>query len=136
MGSQESFETAYRCVAYISVLTPITMVLGIIPYIGGAIGFVLTTYFLVIASVEAHNIPSQKAWLVFGIIGAIFILLSISGQIAARKFAREATRFQKEMEEASKAMQKQAEEIQKQAEEAQKAAEELQKQMQKQMEGQ
>lgn len=125
MGSQESYETAYRCGAYISALTPITVILGIIPYIGSAIGIVLMTFLIVIASVEVHNIPSQKAWLVFGIIGAILVILSISSEFAARRLAREATKFQKEMEKASK-------EMQRQAEEAQKAAEELQKQLKKQ----
>jgi hypothetical protein len=139
MGSQESYETAYRCGAYISVLAPINAVLNIIPYAGPAAGIVLATFFLVIASVEVHAIPSQKAWLVFGIIGAILILTSISSQFAARKLSREAVKFQKQMEETSKTMQKQAEEmqkqteaLQKQAEEARKAAEEMQKQMQKQ----
>ncbi len=125
MGSQESYETAYRCGAYISALTPITALLGIIPYIGSPIGIVLGIFFIVIASIEVHKIPSQKAWLVFGIIGAIFVLLSISSEFAARRLAREATKFQKEWEQRSK-------EMQKQAEETQKAAEELQKQLQKQ----
>ena len=31
LGSQESYETAYRCGAYISVLMPIITVLGLIP---------------------------------------------------------------------------------------------------------
>lgn len=132
LGSQESFETAYRCGAYITVLSPIVTILGIIPYLGSPIGIVLMTFFIVMASVEVHNIPSQKAWLVFGIIGALLILLTVSSEFAARRVAREATKFQKEMEKASKEMQKQAEEMQKQAEEAQKAAEELQKQLQKQ----
>lgn len=138
MGSQESYETAYRCAAYISALAPINAVVNIIPYAGAAVGVVLATFLLVIASVEVHKIPSQKAWLVFGIIGAVLILMSISSQFAARRFAREAVKFQKQMEDTSKAMQKQAEELQKQtaemqkqAEEARKAAEEMQKQMEK-----
>jgi hypothetical protein len=136
MGSQESYETAYRCGAYMSAIVPINAVLGIIPYVGSAIGIILGTFLIVIASVEVHAIPSQKARLVFGIIGAILILASISSQFAARKFSREAVKFQKQMEETSKTMQKQAEEmqkqteaLQKQAEEARKAAEEMQKQM-------
>ena len=128
MGSQESYETAYRCAAYISALAPINAVANIIPYAGTVIGVVLATFLLVIASAEVHKIPSQKAWLVFGIIGAILILMSISSQFAARRFAREAVKFQKQMEDTSKAMQKQAEEMQKQAEEARKAAEQMQKQ--------
>jgi type VI protein secretion system component VasK len=124
---------------------PIITVIGLIPYLGSAVGIALYVYFLVIASVEVHKIPSQKAWLVFGIIGAILIIINISAQMSARKFSREAVKFQEKMEETSKTMkkqveqmqkqtedvQKQAEEMIKQAEEAKKAAEELQKQLEK-----
>lgn len=129
LGSKESYETAYRCGAYISVLMPIITVLGLIPYLGSTIGIALYVYFLVIASAEVHKIPSQKAWLVFGIIGAILIILNISGQITARKYSREANKFREKMEETSKAMKQQAEQMQKQAEEARKTAEEMQKQL-------
>jgi type VI protein secretion system component VasK len=113
-------------------------VLGLIPLIGGAVGIALTTYLVVISSMEVHKIPSQKAWLVFGIIGAIFVILSISGEITSKRVAREAARFRKEAEKASKMMQKQAEDaakqIQKSAEEAQKVLEETQEQMKKSQE--
>ena len=128
LGSQESYETAYRCGAYISVLMPIITVLGLIPYLGSAVGIALYGYFLVIASVEVHKIHSQKAWLVFGIIGAILIIMNISAQITARKFSREAVKFREKMEETSKAMKKQAEQMQKQTEDIQKQAEEMQRQ--------
>ncbi len=138
MGSQESYETAFRCMAYISALTPITSVLGLIPYLGSLISIALMTYFIVIASIEVHKIPSKKAWLVFGIIGAILIIMNISGQYSARKFSKEAVKIQKQMEETSKTMQKQAEQIQKQleemqkqTEEARKAAEDIQKELEK-----
>jgi hypothetical protein len=139
MGSQENYETAFRCGAYISAALPITTVLGLIPYIGVALGVVIYTYFLVIASVEVHKLPSQKAWLVFGIIGAIFVLLSISSEFAARRFSGEMGRLTEQMKETTETMQKQAEEAQnkalemqkemeKQMEEARKAQEEMQKQ--------
>ena len=146
MGSQEEYETAYRCVAYISALTPITSILGIVPYIGGAVGVALAMYFTILASIEVHRISSQKAWLVFGIIGAILILLNITGEISSRRMAREAGKYQKQMEETTKEMQKQlegiskemqkakegaSEEIQKSTEEATRALEELKKQMEK-----
>lgn len=127
MGSQESYETAYRCGAYASALTPITTLIGIIPYIGSPVGIALMTYFLIVASVEVHSIPARKAQLVFGVIGLILIIFIVSGEFAARRMARQ-------MEEASRAMQKQAEEMQKQAEEARKAAEEMQKQLGQQSE--
>ncbi len=128
LGSKESYETAYRCGAYLSVLMPIITVLGLIPYLGSAVGIALYAYFLVIASVEVHHVPSQKAWLVFGVIGAILIIMSISGQMTARKASREAVKFREKMEETSKAMKKQAEQLQKQTEEIQKQAAEMQRQ--------
>ncbi|MBI5097640.1 MAG: YIP1 family protein [Nitrospirae bacterium] len=129
MGSQESYETAYRCGAYASALVPITILLGLIPYIGQPIGIVLMTFVIVIASVETHKIPSRKAWLVFGIIGAVLIISGLSAEFAARRMAKEANNYQKQVEEASEAMKEQTEEMQKQAEKAQEAAEEMQRQM-------
>ena len=137
MGSQESYETAYRCAAYISALTPITTLLGIIPYLGAALGVVIYTFFLVIASTEVHGLPAKKAWLVFGIIGAILIVMSLGAQRAARNMTgigREMEEMSKDMQKQSEEMQKHAGEMQKKAEEAGKAAEEMQKQMEEQSE--
>ncbi len=61
-------------------------------------------YLLVVASVEVHQIPSGKAWLVFGIIGAILIVVGVSGQMAAKKFSSQMQETAKQMqEEASEA---------------------------------
>src|SRR4030043_396690 len=136
LGSKESYETAYRCGAYISVLMPIITVIGLIPYLGSAVGIALYVYFLVIASVEVHKISSQKAWLVFGIIGAILIIMNISAQMSARKFSREAVKFQEKMEETSKTMKKQVEQMQKQTEDIQKQTEDIQKQAEEMMQKQ
>jgi hypothetical protein len=137
MGSKESYETAYRCAAYVSAITPITTVLGLIPYIGGIIAIAISTYFIVIASIEAHSIPSQKAWLVFGIIGAIFALMGLTAEFAAHKLSRQGAQFQQQMKEASELMQKQAEQMQKSSEgmsaEMQRQMQEAQKAMEKQM---
>ncbi len=142
MGSQENYETAYRCCAYASAISPITTVIGILPYLGSIIGILIGTYYIVMASVEVHKIPARKAWTVFGAIAAVFILLSLSGQFAARKMSGNAERFRKEMEETSREMQKSAEQSRKAAEEMGKAAqrqsqesqEEMKKQMQQQTE--
>jgi hypothetical protein len=136
MGSQESYETAYRCVAYAGAISPITTLLGIVPYLGSALGILIGTYFIVIASVEVHRIPQKKAWTVFGIIAAVLILLSLSGQFAARRLSSETGRFQEEMKEATTQMQKSAEESRKAAEEAGKAASSMNEEMQKKMEQQ
>ena len=85
LGSREPYETAYRCAAYLSAVSPITVLASIVPYIGG-IAIVIWSFFLVvIASEEVHGIERQKARLVFGIISVVFALMSISSQRVARE---------------------------------------------------
>ncbi len=97
MGSNESYETAYRCGAYASAVSPITAVIGVIPVVGSLVGLGWMTYLLVTASIEVHKIAPKKAWLVFGIIAAVFALMSLGVQAGARKAQRSAANFQKEM---------------------------------------
>lgn len=123
MGSQENYETAYRCAAYLIALTPITTIIGVIPYAGGVISMALYLFYLVTASVHVHNIPSQKAWLVFGIIMAILLMFGLSTEYKVRKMAASGENWRdmnsqigKEYEDKAKEMGKSAEEMRKQAE--------------------
>jgi hypothetical protein len=127
MGSNEDYEAAYRCTAYLAAISPITTVLNSIPYVGGALGLVVLLYYLVTASVAVHGIPSQKAWLVFGIIVALLMVLSVSAQIAARRFARSMEQATESWKDASEQMKKSAEEMQKQMQERMKKQMEKQK---------
>ncbi len=99
MGSRESFETAYRCNAYISALIPINALVSPIPYAGHIITIALTTLFVVIASVHVHNLPAKKAWIVFGILGLIFLMVSISGEKAVKRLEGTDTDIQRQLEE-------------------------------------
>jgi len=148
MGSRESYETSYRCAAYLSVIAPITTIIGLIPYLGTVIGMMIGLFFIVVASVEVHVIPAKKAWLVFGIITAVLCAGSLSATYKARQLAGQAEIHRKQVMEAAKAMQSVAKEIrreapnkpgqptseeqQKQIEEARKILDDLQRQMQQQ----
>lgn len=99
MGSQESYETAYRCMAYTAAIMPITTVLNLIPYLGVIIGLVWVTYLLVTASVKVHGIQPQKAWIGFGVICAVFVFVSVSAEMAARKLSGEMQAWEVEMRE-------------------------------------
>lgn len=125
MGSQENYETAFRSVAYLMALSPIAPLLSLIPYAGGIINSALYLYFIVIVSTVIHNIPSQKAWLVFGVIFVIFALWGLSSEHKLRnqqwknevkEIEKKATDMQKQTEEMARQFQKQAEDTQKQAE--------------------
>ena len=87
IGSQESFEVAYRCVAYAAALYPITALAGMIPYIGSMVGIVWWTYLMIIASTEVHHIPQKTAYVVLGILGVFFVVTNLSSEIAARRMA-------------------------------------------------
>ena len=51
MGSQENYEVSYRCVAYLMVLSPVTAILGIIPYAGAILNAVIGLVFIVMATI-------------------------------------------------------------------------------------
>jgi hypothetical protein len=120
MGSEENYETAYRCSAYLMALAPITAIISVVPYAGGLVNMVIYVFYLVTASIHVHNIPSQKAWLVFGIIGVIFALAGVYSEHKARSMASSMDKWRQVGEEyrkSAKDMSKSSEELRKQAEE-------------------
>jgi hypothetical protein len=116
-GSQENYETAYRCGAYLSAVGPITTVLGVIPYLGAVVSMAIMTYYIVNASVEAHKMEQRKAWTVFGVLAAIMLVINLGGQFAARRYA---SAMRQGMSGQSEEMKKQVEEMQRQIEAMQK----------------
>lgn len=119
LGSQENYETAYRGAAYIAALSPITTLIGLIPYLGTVISLAIGLYFIVIVSVEVHAIPAKKAWMVFGVIMGLLCLFSLAATLNANK--RKADMIEGGMTK------KQIEELRREAERMQKSAEQMQK---------
>lgn len=128
MGSQENYETAYRCGAYLMALAPITAIIGAIPYAGGLISMVIYLFYLVTASIHVHNIPSQKAWLVFGIIFAVFAFIGVYGEHKARNMGPQMEQWREMGENMRKEYQDKAKDMQKSSDEMRKQAEEMAKQ--------
>lgn len=123
MGSPEEYETAYRCGAYLMALAAITTIISVVPYVGGIINIAIYVYYLVIASTQVHGIPSQKAWLVFGIIGAIFALIGITAEYKVRNMAPTAEQYRKTADDINRQYQQHLEDARKQMEKARKEAE-------------
>jgi len=134
LGSQEDYESAYRCAAYLTALSPIVALLALIPYAGGVINMAIYLYYIVIVSVEVHNLPAQKAWLVFGIICAIFALWGLRTEYSARNMSSAAREWQKAAKESAEAFKQSAKEMEKSTGDLQKQTEEMAKQFQKQAE--
>lgn len=94
MGSSEDYETSYRCMAYMLILLPISILLSAVPYLG-LLGIAWWLYLMVIATREVHKLPVRPALLVFGIIAALSGLVyynSVSSEIRSREHIEEYTR--------------------------------------------
>ena len=100
MGSQEDFETAFRCVAYTAAIAPINAVLGVIPYIGSIVAALWPMALLAIASIHVHRRSTQVSWAVFGVLGILLALVGLGNERASRQMVDEMQDWQQMMEEA------------------------------------
>lgn len=98
MGSDEPYETAYRCVAYASAIYPAMALLGLIPYLGSIISVAWGMYLMIMASIEVQRMNRNTAYIVFGILGALMIVVNLSSEIATRQIASNAEGLQKQFE--------------------------------------
>jgi len=94
MGSKESYETSYRCLAYAQITVPFAILLSLVPYLG-LLGIAWWLFLMVTATRVVHNLPARPALLVFGIIAVLAGLAyynSVSSAMRAREHLREFTR--------------------------------------------
>lgn len=103
MGSQASYETAYRCMAYGAAIMPLMQLLNIVPYMGLVLALAWQTYILIVASVQVHKISQMAATAVFGIIALLFAGMGISAQIAARHLQQSLQQMSQQMDRGSSA---------------------------------
>jgi len=99
MGSNESYETSYRCLSYMQILLPITVLLGAVPYLG-LLSFAWWFYLLIIVTKEVHKITIKPALLVFGIIAALSGLVyynSVSSEMKTKEHLRDFTKALQKM---------------------------------------
>ncbi len=108
MGSSESYETAYRCVAYAAAIYPIMAVLGLIPYIGTLVGIAWGVYLMIVASIEVHQLNRKTAYTVFGILGALLIVMNLGSEMAARKMTAKVEGLEKQFEGITKQLEQSA----------------------------
>lgn len=112
MGSKEPFETAFRCVAYVAALMPVLTIVAAIPQAGPFLSIIAWVFFYVTASIEAHGIKPQKAWAVFGILGAVMYLVIISSGINDYSYKRRSEMQNRQMQQKVQDMQKKIDEMQ------------------------
>ena len=98
MGSKERFEASFRFVCYTSTISPIVAVLSVIPYFSTIVWVVWGTWLTVLASVHLHHLPRNRAVTVFGIIGAVFLALSLAGEYAGQRSLQQLEELQGQIE--------------------------------------
>ncbi len=84
MGSRASFETAYRCAAYVTAIAPFAVLIRLIPYVGGVIALAWGCWLLVVASEKVHGISRDKALVVFGVVFVVLAVLGLVSEYHAR----------------------------------------------------
>jgi hypothetical protein len=87
LGSNESYQTGYRCVAYATVVYPVSALLGLIPYLGSMAGVVWGMYLMTVATTEVHRLKRKTAYIVFGVLGVLLIISNISAERESRRMA-------------------------------------------------
>lgn len=98
MGSEENYETAFRCQASIAAIYPVTALLAIVPYLGTIITIAWGAFLLIEASVSVHGRPRRTAQIVFGILAVLMIFSNIASERAARQMEARWSEAGKEFE--------------------------------------
>jgi len=101
MGSDENYETAYRCIAYGSAIGPVVTVLGVIPSIGSIVSAVWPMALMAIASIHVHRRSEKLSWGVFGALAMFFVVINLGIERAANDMDGELENLRRMMEQQS-----------------------------------
>jgi len=85
LGSKESYETGYRCVAYATLVYPVSALLGLTPYFGSMLSVVWGMYLMTVATTEVHRLKRKTAYIVFGVLGVLLIISNFSAERQVRR---------------------------------------------------
>jgi hypothetical protein len=99
MGSEQDYEASFRCIAATMAIYPVTTVLSILPYIGSIAAVAWATYLLIEASVAVHGRNRKTAQLVFGVIGAVLVIMNVSSEHTVRQLGNQAEELSRIMEQ-------------------------------------
>jgi len=130
LGGEATFESSFRIAAYASAISPIAALATLVPYLPILVN-AYGLYIFIVAVIAVHRVPEDKAWRILGGIGAVLLLLSLLGTVAARRAERAAKEIGPELEKWGAEMEKNAEEIERATEEWQKKMESATDEMRK-----
>ena len=98
MGSDENFETAYRCMAFGYAYAPVTALIAGIPYLGEITPTIWMMVLMAIASIQVHKRNKNLSWAVFGIFAAVLSFISLGAEHAGRQVVAGTEEWSQQME--------------------------------------
>ena len=99
MGSEEDFETAYRCAAYAYGYAPVAALLGAIPYLGTLVQVLWPALLLALATIHVHGRSPGLAYGVFGALGVLALVSLLGAEFAGRQLVSNLETLSQEMEQ-------------------------------------
>jgi hypothetical protein len=99
MGSREDFETAYRIVTATMVILPVSAIVGLVPYFGTVVINAWLIWMMVLGSVLVHRLNKQKSIIVICVLGAIIMLVNLSGEHTQRVMMERYSHLSKQMKD-------------------------------------
>ena len=99
MGSTEDYQTAFRCVAFSTVIFPVFPVLGLVPYLGTIASDAWWIWLMILASIGTHNLDKGNSMMVLGVLGAVMVLVGLSGEYTQRHMEARFHEFNEKMTE-------------------------------------
>ncbi len=85
LGSDASYETSYRTLAYATGISPLTSLISFIPVVGVPFSIAWAVFLIIIGSVEVHKIKNSLAWAVWGVVGLFLIVSTVIVQLNIHK---------------------------------------------------
>jgi hypothetical protein len=100
LGSDATFESSFRIVAYSSAFLPIQAVAVLIPYLPILVQ-AYAFYLLIVGVIAVHKVEEQKAWTVLGSVAAVLLVFSLVGTMAARRVTPQIDRVGRQLEKSA-----------------------------------
>jgi hypothetical protein len=91
LGSKQSLETSFRCVAYSAALMPVQALAQSLPFVGAVAGiavFLYSAYLFVPASVEVHGLSRPKVLVAAAFLAGIPLMIALVLGVVAWKASR------------------------------------------------
>ncbi len=85
LGSRLGYETAFRCLAFISSIGPVVMLLRVVPYLGTTVNVLWGGWLLYIASVEVHALAQSRVKSAIAVLVLVLLLMGLQGERNGRR---------------------------------------------------